>query len=250
MNSFWALARNDIGFNIGRITRKHRYFWIYAVAAAMIWLFQYALTLSGSSTFTIDPRFAVFVIVPAFFILSGSVAGREWRDGTAGWWLSLPHSRAKLILAKAAASFVRKLMFLPVFAAVLALLFLGLLIMRPELVTAEVTSAYAVQSLQLLALALVFSPAAVASGILFRIVPRSKWKIATPLVWSGVPTALFYLIVPFVSHGSGSPALMDMICRIWSNGPGWFLLFLLAQCAFAAVMLLLSVYLLARKTEL
>ena len=248
MSSFLVLARNDIGLQMGRLRRKHRYLWLYLVIAAFVWLFQYALLLNGSSGFPIDPRYALLFIIPLFFAVSGTVVSREWRKDTAGWWLSFPCSRLRLLLAKTAASFINKLLILLAMAAMLVLLFLGIILVRPELITPGAPFKYLSQAMEFLALTLVLCPAAVTSGILMRLVPRSKWRIASPLVWIAVPMAFVSLIFPFAGGGLAGQPFIDTVYRVLQGGN--ILLCLLVQVGFSVAVTLLSLYLLCRKIEL
>lgn len=249
MNAFMALVRNDIGFSIVRIQRKHRYFWLYAAAAAVLWAIQYAITLDGASGFAMDPRFSVFAVVPVLFYVSGTAFSVEWRRDTAGWWLALPHPRPVLLAAKAVATWVKAVMLVFVVTAVAALLLPGAMLLRPGAVAPAIASVYIGRVLQLLALLLLFSPCAAMSGLLFRLIARSSWRAASPLIWFGLPTAFFYLISLFTGP-IADEAVMDWICGIWANGFANLLLFLLAEAAYTGVLWFFSVYLLEKQIEL
>ncbi len=249
MSSFRALVKNDIGFKYENIQKRLTFFWVYAVAAVLIWIIQLAIFLADAREFTADPRYVWMVVIPAFLFTSGSIVSREWRRDTVGWWLPLPYSRTMLLGAKAAAALIRFIVFALVMLPAILMLFLVAYLIRSELFTAAVIINYFTKVLQLYALLLIVSPLAAASGILIRLVTLSRWRCAAPLFWVGIP-ALFSLLITVFVWRYDDLSLMDRISRILTGGFPQFLLFILAEAIFAFVLGLVSVHILEKQIEL
>lgn len=123
MHVFWTLVRNDarLGF---AIRREDKAIWkIFSLAALLMGV---GIGLYSSDLFAIrfifvlniiatSPGISILVIFLFPFNIAQKMLPAEWKNGTVGWWLSLPYSRKFLMAAKSMAGFSRFIKLLLIF---------------------------------------------------------------------------------------------------------------------------------------
>ncbi|MDD9148356.1 MULTISPECIES: ABC-2 transporter permease [unclassified Sporolactobacillus] len=125
----------------------------------------------------------VFLGLPwAMFGLSISRIVREWKGETVGWWLTLPYSRQTLILAKFIAGLMRSLL-IALAAYVLIFLFGGYATLISASLSLQDFGVFAESGLYFFLLDICFFPLAIAFGLLYGTLIRTKWRPAVPLFW-------------------------------------------------------------------
>ncbi|MGG0811482.1 ABC transporter permease subunit [Paenibacillus alvei] len=116
------------------------------------------------------------------FVLGYGLVKREWKNGTIGWWLTLPYSRSTLILSK---WFVSSFMSFTFY--VMAWLAMQLFVIYALLVKGTLSLAmYGVfleESMIWYGIIMLTIPVMSAFGILTSIVSRSSLKPLTPILW-------------------------------------------------------------------
>lgn len=187
MSLLYTLVRNDL-----QLTKEHRHhfehsIWtkIYSVLAILfsIGVFTWGL-LEGPLKFNMGIMFWYMPILLLVQLVMGMViVRREWRSGTAAWWLTLPYSRSLLLISKAIAAFVH---FFRAFIMMwcFALFFvLEASVLRPDIYKlADLPSFFHLSLLGGLWM-IALSPAIIFIGITLGTLMQSRLKPLLPLVW-------------------------------------------------------------------
>lgn len=220
---FLKLVKQDIKRRSRRKRHIPRQWWLaylafvflIAIVAATFKVLHGGVSISYIWYFTFALPFAVFGV-------STGITAHEWKNGTSGWWLSLPFSRLKLIASKFCAGFARGIMiFIVVYVAIA---FFGLYMMllggnfHPGLYLR-----FLKQGLEWFLLLLSISPFMAALGVLFGILNQSRAKPIIPLFWSfwGVMWWLVFsnfgshLAIHAGSHLSLTGTVYDSIAASW-----------------------------------
>lgn len=160
---------------------KTKWFWIYA--GAVLLLAAAALTVwGGAAQFQARYLFSFTFILPYFTaMLAFRTLLREWKNGTVGWWITLPYPRARLLSAKLVAAFLQAL---ALYAAYFA--FITLLILYNAgihgLGASSLSDLWVTESIFIVML-LGIAPFMLTLGLLLGAVTQSNWSPATPLLW-------------------------------------------------------------------
>ncbi|MCL6445910.1 MAG: hypothetical protein K6T83_21115 [Alicyclobacillus sp.] len=173
-------------------------------------------TRAGRANF--DPRFVWFATFGLPFLCFGLGIGwtvNEWRSGTAGWWLTLPVSRGRLVASKYAATLLRTLV-------IYARVFLGISIFGLYTLaagghlTAKSEASFLGTGIGAYTLLLAVSPLPVAFGVFYGILTQSRLKPAIPLVWLAVGLMWWLLSTRGISVRSANAAHPDSLINVWT----------------------------------
>ncbi|MCY9515800.1 ABC transporter permease [Paenibacillus apiarius] len=161
--------------------KDHAKWRLFYLAAGIVLL----LTVTAFFANKVKPMgfmFITFGLPYMSFMLAYSLVKKEWKNGTLGWWLSLPYSRSTLILSKYAASLC--VVFLIFTAAWLITLFFYVYatIWQGSFEVAGLLSFMSGSSVWYL-FVLAVIPFMNAFGLFTSIAGQSRLKPLTPLLW-------------------------------------------------------------------
>jgi ABC-2 type transport system permease protein len=180
---FWALVRHDFKRRRGGFLRTYRA-WVLAYLAAVCVIFivlaTYVARIGG-----FDPRpvwYATFGLPFMCFGLGIGWTVNEWKNGTAGWWLTLPAPRTLLVASKFTAVLLRTLF-------IYAMVFLGITVFGLYTMavgghlTVSSASDFLGMGIQWYSLLLAITPLPCAFGVLYATLAQSRMKPVIPLAW-------------------------------------------------------------------
>ncbi|MHB8125293.1 MAG: hypothetical protein ACYDEJ_06545 [Desulfitobacteriaceae bacterium] len=247
MRVFWALVDNDyrLGFHFRYIKNSE---WKY---------FSLLVILLGMGLYT-STRFAeVFIIVLSLitnlfnpfllfvipFLFTKQVIDHEWKNGTAGWWLSLSYSRTFLLAAKGTVGFFRFLKILLIFVPVIMFLILVTSTMQPDAGNARVLHHFPQMVLYNSAIGIILSPFSLALSSLIAVLDKSRIKKVLPFL----PPAIFLIFFLSFSSLSRSTLYLDFFFH-----PAWSSSFIVFgfSLGLGALLFFFAVYVLEHKIDL
>ncbi|MGZ9585539.1 ABC-2 transporter permease [Paenibacillus marinisediminis] len=165
-----------------RNCRNRKWIGFYGVAIAALIAIAYGFL---HATIVFQPTtllFFVFVFPYAGFMRAMMTVSKEWKDGTYGWWLTLPYSRGTLLRAKYIASGMWMVILGLSTLAVTVVVGICIMWIQGHL-EADALSEF----LSSVAIAYLFIystlPLMLGFGIFASIVRHSNWKPAMPLIW-------------------------------------------------------------------
>ncbi|MGG1313888.1 ABC transporter permease [Cohnella laeviribosi] len=165
------------------IRRMYARTWFWAYAAVILAVLLVALGVWGGRS-GFNPQYLIYFMYafPFFMIGVGHRAlNREWSDQTYGWWLTLPYSRFRLLLAKFAASLVQGMILGVIAFGVLLVLVLYTSLLHGKGL-GEVADFVQIE-LQYMLVTAAAVPFMTALGMAAAIIWRSKAKGLLPLIW-------------------------------------------------------------------
>ncbi len=121
----------------------------------------------------------------AIFMLGFNMILREWKNGTNGWWLSLPYPRLSLLLAKYAAVILQSFILITAALAGCMLFSVYASVLKAETFGQEFLFRLFQGELVWYGLILIYSPFMAAFGLLTGTVTQSRWRPLAPLMWLG-----------------------------------------------------------------
>jgi ABC-2 type transport system permease protein len=196
---FWSLVRQ----NMRGVKRSKPWFqkpWRTVYLVTVLLVFVVVATYVGLFVKSpIDLSVIWFFVIGLPFAAFGNGIGlivHEWKNGTVGWWLSLPLSRMQLIMAKFVAALLRTILFFS--ALYIFINFLGWYTLILQGTFSVQAAAFLLTSgLKWYALLICACPFAAAFGMLIGVLTESRAKPILPLIWI-IIGALWWLVT---SHG-------------------------------------------------
>ena len=181
--SFAYLVKQD-ALRWKRSGTTKTWFWTYValIAIAVVGIIT-VWSLKGR----FDPLvllFCTFGFPYMTFMFAYTMLHREWKNGTYGWWLTLPYPRLWLVAAKYLSALLQVLLFYAVCYVVTLLLTLygkgldGSLQPDRFFGFAKMTSLW-------YGLLIAYAPFMLAFGLLSGTVAQSRWKPLMPIMWLG-----------------------------------------------------------------
>lgn len=165
-----------------RNSAKHsNKWWMFYVAAGILIGLIFAAVFADN----LDPygvMFMSFGFPYITFIIAFSIVIREWKNGTAGWWLTLPYPRRSLILSKYAASICTAVIMHVIFW-VGAQLFVAYALILQGNFDFHSLAAFMKTSAIWYGVIMMVIPFMTAFGTLTGVVSRSRLKPLTPMLW-------------------------------------------------------------------
>lgn len=249
MKEFWALAGNSLKRrNLHNGVNSHLWW-------KVLLIFILALNLSAVA-YSIHrggfPPYALLNTLPVLLVLSftfslGSIQ-REWKGQTVSWWLSLPYSRSKLLLAKLVGNFLRVLKISVWLIAFMAIVAVIGRVLNPSQWTVALVINFFQSWLILYIMTLVVSPLTMSLGMLLAVTSKACRPLI-PVVWGLALTLIIFAINYINPFNSKGPTQLPL-------GP--FPVPSLSSMAFKAIVMVLiavivfslSSYVLSEQTEL
>ncbi|EPZ44150.1 MULTISPECIES: ABC transporter permease subunit [Alicyclobacillus] len=202
---FWPLVRQDFKWQHKsdrvRMSRPWRIAYAIAIALVIVGLTTYGSLVSHTHIST-----AWYVALSLPWIAFGtSIASvkHEWKNGTVGWWLSLPTSRLQLLTSKFVAVLLRVVLIGCGLYCVIGVLGLYTMGLQGQFHT-DSAGQFLLTGAQWVLLAMAAAPFASAFGMLFPIARSSKARPAMPLIWIifvGIWWVAFSQISRFIQTG-------------------------------------------------
>lgn len=183
MNAFWALVQNDLRFRKTRSKQRRFALKMYSAAAVLLGIAWYTFAVIHGY---MQPQYLMWWIPSLIFVPVGFsiyVVNKEWRSGTAAWWLSMPYSRRFLLAAKFTACVIRITKMYLVGIISIMLLAAEAILIRPGLWRFEMLGDILAKSGSVFLLLIASAPLLIMFGFTLAIMGKSTWRAASPLLW-------------------------------------------------------------------
>ncbi|GAA5347066.1 ABC-2 type transport system permease protein [Planifilum fimeticola] len=182
-SNFWALVKHDFKRRKRRNMQIPKGWWLaYAGGALAVLLTLTTYAALHGHTYLGPVWFTTFGLPFLSFGMATSLTASEWKNGTAGWWLTLPFSRLRLVTSKFVAALLRSVLIFAVVYCILALFGLYTMALVGPFDPHSAAS-YLLTGLKWNALLFSVCPFVTAFGILFCVLGESRAKPAIPLMW-------------------------------------------------------------------
>ncbi len=248
-NMFWSLVRHNLKGNRRNRPwhiKPWRTVYIVFVLLILVVVSTYAglylkdpIDLSVVWFFTFGLPFMAFGKATSLIVY-------EWRNGTVGWWLSLPMSRISLITAKYVAALLRTMQFFILSFFLIAFLGLYTMFLKGSF-SAQASTAFLMTGLKWYGLLICLCPITGAFGVLLGVLRESRIRPALPLIWGAIGTIWWLVSI----HGAGFLHFKVVNGHMAVFHPTLMLLYpFAASLMIAYVMIYLSAYLLCRQLAL
>jgi ABC-2 type transport system permease protein len=241
VGAFRYLLRHEFRLELRKFFRKK---WIGRYGVIIILLLAAALTVWGErgGFRTQYLLFLAFMLPYLTFMISFRVLIREWKNGTIGWWITLPYSRSGLLLAKFCAAALHTLIVYALFFGGLTLLALYSAAVH-GLGAAPLRGWFNGEAI-IAAVLLGLAPLLLALGLLTASVAYSRWVALTPLLW-----ILFGLSGNTLNWAAGI-VLSDQP-DAWADAvlPGWIWAAIPAAWVLAGLILLGAIHIVSRQVK-
>ena len=141
--------------------------------------------------------FTIFYLFYIPFGITLELLTREWKNGTVGWWLSLPYSRKLLLAAKSMAGFFRFIKLLLIFVIATAFLTILTINLHPDVGNIALLHDLPQRILYSSAIAILLSPFFLISGTL-AVLGKSQMKVLPVLLRASILAVIgsIFLISP------------------------------------------------------
>ncbi|GMA62315.1 ABC transporter permease [Alicyclobacillus fastidiosus] len=180
---FWALVKHDLkGQKNRKVQLSRQWRLAYAVGVALVIVIVTTYAAVQTHIDLMDVWLFSFVLAFMTFGVATRMMMNEWKNGTSGWWLTLPVSRTHLVGAKFVASFIRNVGNIAIVYVCVGLLGLYTMLLQDQW-SSHLVTAYLLNGLKWDALLVLVSPILIACGILFGALRESRLKPAIPLLW-------------------------------------------------------------------
>lgn len=158
------------------------------------WRFAYALTVAivvigittyGSRYDNIDFNYIWYFTIGLPFTVLGLSASRiayEWKNGTEGWWLSLPISRFQLVASKFVATLVQAVLIFAVIYVAVAVLGVYTMLLQGNYQWSA-AALFLNRGLCLSLLCFSVCPFSAAFGVLLGVIRQTRIRQILPLFW-------------------------------------------------------------------
>lgn len=179
--AFTYLIKHDTKWNL---QGKKMKWWalLYILAGVSIGLAFFTIAIR-SDAFQLQYMWFFTFAVP--FVMMGTAYGmiaKEWKDRMHGWWLSLPYSRAHLVMAKFIAALLQSLQAFVLMLALIALFSIYAVLMGDNITFEQFVEQMKHGVFWLLVL-LAFYPFVATFSFLTFVIMHTKYKPITPLLW-------------------------------------------------------------------
>ncbi|MFD1676971.1 ABC transporter permease subunit [Alicyclobacillus fodiniaquatilis] len=181
---FWALVKHDLRRRKRRnVARSKTWVVLYGtVIAALVVIVATYVSLSGQRVDLTDAWVFTYVLPFMSFGLTIGLLVHEWKDGTAGWWLSLPMSRLRLVTSKFVAALIRMILLVAAVYCATGLLILYTMVLEGNF-NAHTAGQFLLTGLKYDGLFLCVCPFIAAFGVLIGVLTESRAKPIMPLIW-------------------------------------------------------------------
>lgn len=183
MREFWALVGNSLKLKKKESFKSTLWFKLYVALLIIAAVVGFSILIYRGQVAPVTLLIVIPYLTMINFALAASTIRQEWRGQTVAWWLTLPHSRLKLLLAKLVANFIRFIKILGLSIAVLIILAVVGLVLNPAVWTIPTLSGIAITAVKLYALTIIVSPAAITLGMFLAVILHSRLKPFVPIIW-------------------------------------------------------------------
>lgn len=180
-SAFMYLLKQETKWN-RNATKKNRWSMIYVLLGVMIGVISYSIALKKNY---FDPQYLWYFTFAYPFIIFGTsfaVIAKEWKNRMYGWWLSLPYSRDKLLLAKFIANWLQVLQIL---LFTLVTLFLTTIYgsFISDTINLNMVFQYSLDGILWFCILILFYPMIATLSYLTFLSSHTRFKVITPLLW-------------------------------------------------------------------
>lgn len=184
-NVFIQLVKQDFKRRGRRNRRISRQWWLIYMAVFLLFALIVATynALQGNINLETIWYFTFFVPFAVFGMTIG-VTVHEWKNGTAGWWLSLPYPRIMLVYSKFCAGLIRGIILILVIFLSVALFALYILLLNGHFPMSHYLS-FINSGWQWFAFLVCISPFMASFGLLYSVLRESRAKNIMPIFWFG-----------------------------------------------------------------
>jgi len=245
MEVFRTLVHNDgrLGFHFRYLKKAEwNYFGLLVLLLVInLYLFTPVAEVLNIILSLITGLFNPALLIGIPYLLTQQVINHEWKNCTAGWWLSLPYSRTFLLASKSVVGLFRFLKILLIFVPVILCLTLITSYLQPE--ASNLRSLYDVPERVLynLAIGLSLSPFSLGLSNLITVLGKSQIK----KVLRFLPAAIYLLII-LLSYSNFFPSIVGTFLFNILFQSAWGSLFIVfgVSLGLGALLFVLAVYVL------
>jgi len=258
---FWTLVRNDsrLGSTFrfdkarGNVSALAAYLLAFGIVFALGGLLLgfgmhisdlFAERVIAILDFLITPN--AFTITFLFYIpfaFTSEMLPREWKNGTVGWWLTLPYSRKLLLGAKSMAGFFRFIKFLLILFISSEYLIILIIYLQPDVENFALLHDLPQRVLYSCTIALLLSPFFVSMGTTGGVLSKAQMK-GLPVIFP----ALFLAVIV----GIFSSPLRAVFSSVAYLSPPWLSLLLVfgVSMGLSTLLFFFAINVLEHKVEL
>lgn len=201
-NIFIPLLRHEFAFR-----RRQRYsrgapvskkWWLIYIAIFLLLLLIFTTWSAMNDAFQLQGIwYMTFALLYIIVIFGFRAVNREWHGNTAGWWLTLPYPRIKLIYAKFVAAWLKVLLLFASSFLLIVLFAAYITLIESQLNGADLMN-FVMSGVGWYLLLLVFSPFAVSVSILTSTMSHTELRPFLPICFF-----IYYLITYFIFWAMG-----------------------------------------------
>jgi|GEM_PF-894210 len=229
-----------------RVCRK----WVaaYAAIAAVILISAYAF-LHVQITFKPEVLLFIIYVFPYFaFMQAYMMVSKEFKEGTHGWWLTLPYSRGVLLRSKYVAALIRIIQYgLLAFAATWVITIFTQIVQGN--LSADSLYQFTITESKTYLAMFILVPFMIGFGLFGSILRGTQWRPLLPLVWVtyGLSANAISWIPALVLNDDGNSPIELMQMPV--SGTMWLLFIgsLAVSCALGGIFLWAAVKLMNRQ---
>ncbi|HET7658103.1 MAG TPA: ABC transporter permease [Bacillales bacterium] len=242
-STFILLVKQDLKRRSRGKRRIPRQWWL--IYLAVLFLFAVVLATYAGMKGNIDIHFTWNFMPAMLFAVFGITIGltiHEWKNGTVGWWLSLPFSRQTLAFSKFCAGLIRGILVILAVFVIIGLFGLYIMLLKGGFQFSDYFS-FLVPGSKWLVFLIGLSPFMASLGLIYSVIKESRIRPILPLFWfcwgitwwlvSSVFSQKFWII----EAGSFTLSIHILYCIVFS----WII---------AYVLIHLSAYILKRQMAL
>ena len=245
---FWTLVHNDSRLGSTFRLEDNANWKFFALAALLLGFGVYTSDLFAVRFIFVLNFIATsagFSILFLFFVpfnLTTEMLPSEWKNGTVGWWLSLPYSRKLLLAAKSMASFSRFIKLLLIFVIPTVFLTILTISLHPDIADIALLHDLPQRILYYSAIAILLSPTFLILGSTLTVLGKSQMSVLPVLL-----PALTIIGIIFLNYTMNTALSPDSF-----RSAAWHSLFLIFgfSMGLSALLFFLGAYVLEHKVDL
>jgi ABC-2 type transport system permease protein len=183
-NMFWSLVKHDLKNRKRQNARISKTWKLVYLALGAIIALAMATYVSLGEKIVLADEFWYMTIGVAFAVFGMAIGftKHEWKNGTVGWWLTLPMPRIQLVTSKFLASVIRGIGLFAALYGIIAVVTVYVLLISHNF-HLDALLHFLGYGLKVYFVVLLLSPFVASFGVLYAIFGESKARPLLPIVW-------------------------------------------------------------------